>query len=70
MYTAEYMADANQVALPPIGDHANDWHWLLDRAGALGSAEEIGLVLHLLASIATVSAAWWMIRLEVAAGAR
>ena len=24
MYTAEYMADANRLALPPIGDHPHD----------------------------------------------
>ena len=64
MYTAKYMADANRLALPPIGDHANDWRHLLERAGALESAEEIGLALHLLASTAAIGAVWWTIRLE------
>ena len=64
MYTAEYMADANRLALPPIGDHANDWRQLLDRAGTLESAEEIGLALHILASAAAVGPVWWTIRLE------
>lgn len=64
MYTAEYLADANRRALPLTGDHPHDWHLLLDRAGALGSAEEIGLALHLIASAAAIAAVWWTIRLE------
>lgn len=64
MYTAEYMADANRLALPLIGDHPHDWRWLLERVGALESAEEMGLALHLLASVAAVSVVWWTIRLE------
>ncbi|WP_419163484.1 hypothetical protein [Candidatus Palauibacter sp.] len=64
MYTAEYMADANRLALPLIGDHPHDWRNLLDRADALGSAEEIGLVLHLVASAAAMGTVWWTIRHE------
>lgn len=64
MYTAEYLGDATRLALPLIGDHPNDWHLLLDHAGALESAEEIGLALHLLASTAAVAATWRAIRLE------
>jgi hypothetical protein len=64
MYTAEYMADANRLALPLIGDHPHDWRLLLDRAGALESAEEIGLALHVLASIAAIGAVSWTIRFE------
>ena len=64
MYTAEYMADANRLALPLIGGHPHDWRLLLDRAGALESAEEIGLALHLLASAAALGAVWWTIRHE------
>ena len=64
MYTAEYMADANRLALPLIGGHPHDWRLLLDRAGALESAEEIGLALHLLASAAAVAAVWWTLRLK------
>ena len=64
MYTAEYMADANRLALPLIGDHRHDWRQRLERAGALDSAEEIGLTLHLLASAAALGAVWWTICLE------
>lgn len=64
MYTAEYLADANRLALPLTSDHPHDWHLLLDRAGALGSAEAIGLTLHLIASAAAIAAVWWTIRLE------
>ena len=66
MYTAEYIADVNRLALPLIGGHPHDWRQLLDRAGTLESAEEIGLALHILASIAAVGAVWWTIRLETA----
>ena len=68
MYTAEYMADANRRALPLTGDHPHDWHLLLDRAGALESAEQIGLALHLIASAAAIGAVWWTIRLETDSG--
>ncbi len=64
MYTAEYMGDANRLALPLIGGHPHDWRLLLDRAGALESAEEIGFALHLLASAAALGAVWRTIRLE------
>ena len=64
MYTAEYMADANRLALPLIGGHPHDWRTLLERAGALESAEEMGLALHLLASAAAVGIVWRTIRLE------
>jgi len=65
MYTAAYLGDANRLALPLIGGHRNDWRFLLDRVGALESAEQIGLALHLLASIAAVAAVWRTIRLEI-----
>ena len=64
MYTAEYMGDANRLALPLIGGHPHDWRLLLDRAGALESAEEIGFALHVLASAAALGAVWWTIRHE------
>ncbi|MDE2719536.1 hypothetical protein [Candidatus Palauibacter polyketidifaciens] len=64
MYAAESMAGAHRLALPVIGDHSNNWRLLLDRIGALESAEQIGLALHLLASAAAVAAVWWAIRLE------
>ncbi|WP_419163480.1 hypothetical protein [Candidatus Palauibacter sp.] len=47
-----------------IGDHRHDWRQRLERAGALDSAEEIGLTLHLLASAAALGAVWWTICLE------
>lgn len=64
MYTAEYMADANERALPLIGGHIHDWAWLLERAGALEAAEEIGLALRVLASVAVVGTVWAALRLE------
>lgn len=64
MYTAEYMADANRLALPLTPGHPHDWHLLLDRAGLLASAEEIGLALHLVASVAAAAIVWHAIRLE------
>ena len=64
MYTAEYMADANRLALPLIGDHPHDWRLLLDGVGTLESAEEIGFALHLLASAAALGAVWLTIRLK------
>lgn len=64
MYTAAYLGDANRLALPLIGDHPNDWRLLLDGVGALESAEQIGLALHLLASAAAIVVSWWAIRLE------
>ena len=70
MYTAEYMGDANRLALPLIGGHPHDWRLLLDRAGALESAEEIGFALHVLASAAALGAVWWTIRHESEAAAR
>ena len=68
MYTAEYLADANRLALPLVGGHAHDWRLLLERAGALESAEEIGLALHILASLAAAGAVWRTIRLESDSG--
>ena len=64
MHTAEYMSDANRLALPPLGTHPNDWTLLLDQAGALESAEEIGLALHLLASAAIAAIVWHTLRQE------
>lgn len=64
MYTAEYMADANRLALPLTADHPHDWHLLLDRAGLLGSAEALGLALHLLASAAVAAIVWHTVRPE------
>ena len=64
MHTAEYMSDANRLALPPLGAHPNDWTLLLHRAGALDAAEEIGLALHLLASAAIAAIVWHTLRHE------
>jgi hypothetical protein len=62
MYTAEYMADAQLQALPLVGGHIHDWHWLFSRAGILGACEELGLALHILASLAAISAVWLVLR--------
>ncbi len=62
MYTAEYIADAQLRALPLVGGHIHDWHWLLSRAGILGWCEEIGLGLHLLASVVAIACVWLVAR--------
>ncbi len=58
MHTARYMADAELQLLPLVGGHIHDWNWLLTRAGLLGWCEELGQLLHVLASIAAVWALW------------
>ncbi len=62
MYTAEYIADAQLQALPLVGGHIHDWHWLLSRAGILGWCEEIGLGLHLLSSLVAITCVWLVAR--------
>lgn len=64
MYTATYMADANEQALPLVGGHIHDWWWLFGRWGVLDSAEEIGLGVRVLASLGAVGAVWWAARIE------
>jgi hypothetical protein len=69
MYTAEYMADAQAQALPLVGGHIHDWHWLLSRAGLLGACEELGALLHITASAVAIGAVWLVAR-EASAGPR
>lgn len=57
MNVARYLGDAQAQALPLVGGHIHDWHWLLSRWGLLGSCETLALGLHL-ASSACVVAAW------------
>ena len=51
MYAAEYIADARVQALPLVGGHIHDWHWLLSRWGLLEHAETLGGALHFFASL-------------------
>ena len=69
MYTAEYMADANALALPLVGGHIHDWRWFFERRGVLESAEEIGLALHVIASLAAIVIVWAAARAETASAA-
>jgi len=50
MYAGVYIADAQRRALPLINDGIHDWWWLLSRWGALGAAETLGTLVHLVAS--------------------
>lgn len=56
MYTAEYMADARRMVLPLVGGHIHDWNWLFARWGLLSKAEELGEVVHVLASALALGA--------------
>jgi len=63
MYAAEYMADARAQALPLVGGHIHDWHWLLSRWGLLEHCETLGAAVHGLSSLvalAAVGAALWL----------
>ena len=67
MYTAEYMADAQRMALPLVGGGIHDWNWLFTRWGMLEHAEELGNHLHALASLFAIVAllgAGWVLRQE------
>ncbi len=65
MYTAEYMADANALALPLVGGHIHDWRWWFERRGVLDAAEEIGLTVHIIASLAAIVIVWAAVRAEI-----
>lgn len=62
MYTARYLADAQAQALPLVGGHIHDWHWLLSHAGLLAHCEAIGNLLHVVASMAAGAALVWAAR--------
>jgi hypothetical protein len=57
MYAGVYLGDARAQALPLVGGHVHDWHWLLRHAGLLGHAESLARLVHVLAS-AVVIVAW------------
>lgn len=56
MNVARYLGDAEARSLPLVGGHIHDWHWLLSRAGLLPACQELGFVLHALASAVAVAA--------------
>jgi hypothetical protein len=52
MYTAVYMADAVDMALPLVGGgEIHDWNWLLARWGMLGHCRALAAATHALASV-------------------
>lgn len=69
MYTAEYMADANEQALPLVGGHLHDWRWLFQRNGILDSAEQIATAVHVSASLLAIMAVWLVWREALARSA-
>ena len=55
MNVATYLGDAEAQALPLVGGHIHDWHWLLSRAGMLPACQEIAWALHAAASLAAIA---------------
>ncbi|TNF33616.1 MAG: hypothetical protein EP312_08770 [Gammaproteobacteria bacterium] len=51
MYMAEYMADAQAMALPLVGGGVHDWNWLFYEWGMLDACVTIARFFHVLASI-------------------
>ena len=66
MYVAHYLGDARAQALPLVGGHIHDWHWLLSRAGLLEHCESIAATLHGLASTLAVASLLWAWRAATA----
>ncbi len=62
MYTATYLGDAQRQALPLVGGHLHDWHFLLSRAGLLAQSEPLGRALHVIGSLAVLAAWGWAAR--------
>jgi hypothetical protein len=56
MNVARYLGDAQAQALPLVGGHIHDWHWLLSRAGLLPWCGTFALLLHVAASVLAVAA--------------
>lgn len=54
MYLAEYMGDAQARALPLVGGHIHDWHWLFSRAGLLDYSKGIGMFVHAIAALVVI----------------
>ena len=50
-YLAAYMADARDQALPLVGGHIHDWHWMLSRLGLLESCRTLAGFVRALASL-------------------
>jgi hypothetical protein len=57
MNVTVYLGDARDQALPLVGGHVHDWHWLLAQAGLLPHCRSLAQFLHLAAS-AVVVIAW------------
>lgn len=51
-----YMADANAMILPLIGDGTHDWQWLFSSWGIVGLAEPIGNGVRILGSMLMLTA--------------
>lgn len=71
MNTARYLGDAQAQALPLVGGHIHDWHWLLQRWGLLEHCEAIASGLHFMASLLAVACllgAWQATRSEAGGG--
>jgi hypothetical protein len=56
MNVARYLGDAQAQALPLVGGHIHDWHWLLSRLGLLSWCEVLAAALHVAASALALAA--------------
>ena len=56
MNVARYLGDAQAQALPLVGGHLHDWHWLLSRLGLLPWCETLAALLHVFASALAIAA--------------
>jgi hypothetical protein len=56
MNVARYLGDAQAQALPLVGGHIHDWHWLLSRLGLLPWCETLAALLHVAASAFAIAA--------------
>ena len=56
MYAAKYIGDAEAQALPLVGGHIHDWHWLLSRWGVLKSCGGIAGAVQVAASLVLLTA--------------
>jgi hypothetical protein len=66
MNVARYLGDAQAQALPLVGGHIHDWHWLLSRLGLLPWCEGLAAALHVAASALALAALVVAARLAVA----
>jgi hypothetical protein len=58
MYMAEYLGDAQAMALPLVGGDTHDWNWLLARWGLLSHCHGISWTVHALASLLALYCLW------------